>query len=47
MDLSVVIPLYNEEASLPELNKQIVAVLKQTSLSYEICYIDDGSTDTS
>jgi len=47
MDLSVVIPLYNEEASLPELNKQIVAVLKQTDISFEICYIDDGSTDAS
>jgi len=47
MDLSVVIPLYNEEASLPELNKQIGAVLKHTELSFEICYIDDGSTDTS
>ena len=47
MDLSLVIPLYNEEESLHELISQITSVLKKTALTYEICFIDDGSTDAS
>lgn len=47
MDLSIVIPLYNEEESLSKLTEQIVAALKQANLTYEICFIDDGSTDDS
>ncbi len=47
MDLSIVIPLYNEEESLPELAAWIKRVMKQNNYSYEIILIDDGSTDSS
>lgn len=47
MNISVVIPLLNEEASLKELHNWIVSVMQSNSFSYEILFIDDGSTDTS
>lgn len=47
MDLSVVIPVYNEEESLPELTEWIEKVCAGAGLSLEIIYIDDGSSDTS
>jgi len=47
MDLSLVIPLLNEEESLPELTRWIVRVANEEKLSFEIIYIDDGSTDDS
>ena len=47
MDLSAVIPLLNEEESLPELCNWITKVADENKLSYEIILIDDGSTDTS
>lgn len=47
MDLSIVIPLYNEEESLSELTNWIEKVMKQNSYDYEIIYIDDGSNDNS
>lgn len=47
MDISVVIPLYNEAESLPELTAWIDRVMKENNFSYEIIFIDDGSTDTS
>ena len=47
MDISVVIPLYNEEESLPELNSWIESVMEKNNFSYEIMYVDDGSTDNS
>ncbi len=47
MDISVIIPLFNEEESLPELTKWIDSVLKEKSLSGEIIFIDDGSIDNS
>ncbi len=47
MDLSIIIPLYNEEDSLNELTRQIDEVLKDLDLSSEICFVDDGSTDDS
>ncbi len=47
MDLSVVIPLYNEEESLPELEAWIRRVVEEMGISYEIIMIDDGSTDGS
>ncbi|MBQ1222018.1 MAG: glycosyltransferase family 2 protein [Alistipes sp.] len=47
MDVSVVVPLYNEEESLPELVAWIDRVAKEHKLSYEVIMIDDGSTDRS
>jgi glycosyltransferase involved in cell wall biosynthesis len=47
MDISVVVPLYNEEESLPELVSWIERVVKQNNLSYEVILVDDGSTDRS
>ena len=47
MDISVVIPLLNESASLPELASRIATVMQNEGLSYEILFIDDGSTDGS
>ncbi len=47
MDISVVIPLLNEDESLPELHSWIVRVMESNSYSYEILFIDDGSTDNS
>ena len=47
MNLSVIIPLYNEEESLPELAAWIERVVNEHSLSYEILMVDDGSTDSS
>lgn len=47
MDISVVIPLYNEEESLTELNDWINRVMESNHFSFEIIYIDDGSTDDS
>lgn len=47
IDVSVVVPLYNEEDSLPELHQQISAVIQAEKLSAEIIFVDDGSTDTS
>jgi len=47
MDLSLIIPLLNEEESLPELTEWIVRVAIKENLSFEIIYIDDGSTDQS
>jgi len=45
--ISVLIPLLNEAESLPELHDWIVSTLTKASLSYEILFIDDGSTDSS
>lgn len=47
MDLSVVIPVYNEDESLPELAEWIEKVCTGSGLSFEIIFIDDGSTDSS
>ncbi|MBU3714241.1 MAG: glycosyltransferase family 2 protein [Ferruginibacter sp.] len=47
MNISVVIPLLNENESLPELNSWIEKVMQNNHFSYEIIYIDDGSTDGS
>ena len=47
MDISVVVPLYNEEESLPDLVQWIDRVCKSEGLSYEIIMVDDGSTDGS
>ncbi|MBS3142085.1 glycosyltransferase [Candidatus Woesearchaeota archaeon] len=45
MDVSVLIPAYNEEQAILQTLKQLNEVLKRTPLSYEIIVIDDGSTD--
>ncbi|MDP4957787.1 MAG: glycosyltransferase family 2 protein, partial [Algoriphagus sp.] len=45
--ISVVVPVFNEEESLPELTQWIYRVMKEHSLSYEILLINDGSTDRS
>jgi len=47
MNLSIVIPLLNEEASLEELFSRIDNTCKTNSLSYEVWFVDDGSTDLS
>ena len=47
LDISIVIPLYNEEESLPELVAWIERVCMQHEYSYEVIMIDDGSTDSS
>jgi glycosyltransferase involved in cell wall biosynthesis len=47
MDISVVVPLLNEEESLPELTSWIARVMTDHNFSYELLFIDDGSTDTS
>lgn len=47
MDISVVIPLLNEEESLPELSEWIARVMNEHKYSYEVLFIDDGSTDSS
>ena len=47
MDISIVIPLLNEAESLPELHAWIKRVMDEHTLSYEVIFIDDGSTDES
>jgi glycosyltransferase involved in cell wall biosynthesis len=47
MDISIIIPLYNEEESLPELQAWIDRVMQQHDFSYETIFINDGSTDNS
>jgi len=47
MNLSIVIPLLNEEESLPELHDWIVRVMTKHNYTYEILFMDDGSTDNS
>lgn len=46
-DLSIVVPLYNEEESLPELHAWIRRVVEREGLSTEVIFVDDGSTDGS
>ena len=45
MDLSVIIPAYNECESLPELSAWIARVMQEHGYSYEVLFVDDGSTD--
>jgi glycosyltransferase involved in cell wall biosynthesis len=47
MNLSIIIPLLNEQESLPELQQWIVNVMTTNNYSYEVIFIDDGSTDNS
>jgi len=45
--ISAVIPVYNEEESLPELHRQLTEVCRENDYRYEIVFVDDGSTDSS
>lgn len=47
IDISIVIPLFNEEESLPELHDWIVRVMNENNFNYEIVFVDDGSKDKS
>ena len=47
LDISVVVPLYNEDESLPELAEWIDRVMQENRFSYEVIFVDDGSTDKS
>jgi len=47
MDLSIVIPLIDEAESLPELTAWIEKVMKENKFSYEVIFVDDGSSDNS
>ena len=47
IDLSIVIPVYNEEESLELLYNSIINNLQNTNLNFEIIFIDDGSSDNS
>ena len=47
MNISVIVPLYNEAESLPKLYEWIARVMKENNFSYEIIFVNDGSTDAS
>ena len=47
MDISVIVPLYNEDESLPELYAWIDRVMRENGFSYEVIFVNDGSTDRS
>ena len=47
VDISVVVPLYNEDESIPELYAWIERVMNENGYSYEVIFINDGSTDHS
>ncbi len=47
MDISVIVPLYNEAESLPKLYEWIAKVMKENKFSYEVIFVNDGSTDES
>ena len=47
MDISVIIPLFNEAESLPELTAWIQRVMRENSYTYEVIFVNDGSTDNS
>ena len=47
LDLSIVVPLYNEDESLPELEAWIRRVVEKLGISYEVIFVNDGSTDRS
>lgn len=47
MDISLIIPLYNEEESLPALYEWIARVMREHHFAYELIFVDDGSTDSS
>jgi glycosyltransferase involved in cell wall biosynthesis len=46
MDVSIIVPMYNEEASLPHLHAAIVRAMADSGSEYETIFVDDGSTDS-
>ena len=47
MDISIIVPLYNEEDSLPKLFDWIERVMTENKFSFEVIFVNDGSTDNS
>ena len=47
MDISIIVPLFNEAESLPHLYEWIARVMKENKFSYELIFVNDGSTDES
>ena len=47
MDISIIVPLYNEAESLPKLYEWIARVMKENAFTYEVIFVNDGSTDDS
>jgi glycosyltransferase involved in cell wall biosynthesis len=47
LDISVIVPLYNEDESLPELATWIERVMNENNFTYEIIFVNDGSRDNS
>ena len=47
MDISIIVPLFNEEESIPELFSWIKRVMTENGFTYEVIFVDDGSTDNS
>lgn len=47
MFISIIVPIYNEEASLEQFEKELVKVLESIEVEYEILFVNDGSTDSS
>lgn len=47
MDISIIVPLFNEAESLPELHRWIAQVMTQNNFDYEVIFVNDGSTDNS
>ena len=45
MDISVIVPAFNERESLPELSAWIARVMRENNFSYELIFVDDGRTD--
>src|SRR6266498_2406562 len=47
LDLSIVVPIYNEEENIRDLHESVAAALNNSGLDYELILVDDGSTDGS
>jgi glycosyltransferase involved in cell wall biosynthesis len=47
LDLSIVVPIFNEEENVPDLHREVVAALETCAIEYELILVDDGSTDGS
>ena len=47
MDISIIVPLFNEAESLPHLYEWIARVMKENKFSYELIFVNDGSSDES